>query len=137
MDTEIECEKKRGNIMKKVVDIIVVGFAIFSMFFGAGNLIFPPYIGMASGSGWLISYLGFIISDVGMILLSIIAIAKAGSYQAVLGRAGKKFGLGPDDLVTCCHGQILIPFPNRRLMKDFLTRCCNSYWYNIRANVWW
>ena len=21
--------------------------------------------------------------------------------------------LGPDDLVTCCHGQILIPFPNR------------------------
>ena len=67
--------------MKKVVDIIVVGFAIFSMFFGAGNLIFPPYIGMASGSGWLISYLGFIISDVGMILLSIIAIAKAGSYQ--------------------------------------------------------
>ena len=29
--------------MKKMVDIIVVGFAIFSMFFGAGNLIFPPY----------------------------------------------------------------------------------------------
>lgn len=26
---------------------------------------------------------------------------------------------------------------NRRLMKGFLTRCCNSYWYNIRANVWW
>ena len=69
--------------MKKMVDIIVVGFAIFSMFFGAGNLIFPPYIGMTSGSGWLVSYLGFIISDVGMILLSIIAIARAGSYQAV------------------------------------------------------
>lgn len=26
---------------------------------------------------------------------------------------------------------------NRRLMKGFLTRCCNSYWYNIQANVWW
>lgn len=26
---------------------------------------------------------------------------------------------------------------NRRLMKGFRTRCCNSYWYNIRANVWW
>ena len=47
--------------MKKMVDIIIVGFAIFSMFFGAGNLIFPPYIGMTSGSGWLVSYLGFII----------------------------------------------------------------------------
>ena len=94
--------------MKKVVDIIVVGFAIFSMFFGAGNLIFPPYIGMASGSGWLISYLGFIISDVGMILLSIIAIAKAGSYQAVLGRAGKKFGLALEVIIMLCLGPILI-----------------------------
>lgn len=26
---------------------------------------------------------------------------------------------------------------NRRLMKGFLTRCCNSCWCNIRANVWW
>ena len=25
-------------------DIIVVGFALFSMFFGAGNVIFPPYL---------------------------------------------------------------------------------------------
>ena len=30
-------------------DIIVVGFALFSMFFGAGNVIFPPYLGMESG----------------------------------------------------------------------------------------
>lgn len=94
--------------MKKIVDIIVVGFAIFSMFFGAGNLIFPPYIGMTSGSGWLISYLGFIISDVGMILLSIIAIARAGSYQAVLGRAGKKFGLALEVIIMLCLGPILI-----------------------------
>ena len=94
--------------MKKMVDIIVVGFAIFSMFFGAGNLIFPPYIGMTSGSGWLVSYLGFIISDVGMILLSIIAIARAGSYQAVLGRAGKKFGLALEVIIMLCLGPILI-----------------------------
>ena len=94
--------------MKKMVDIIIVGFAIFSMFFGAGNLIFPPYIGMTSGSGWLVSYLGFIISDVGMILLSIIAIARAGSYQAVLGRAGKKFGLALEVIIMLCLGPILI-----------------------------
>ena len=30
-------------------DIVVVGFALFSMFFGAGNVIFPPYLGMESG----------------------------------------------------------------------------------------
>lgn len=94
--------------MKKNTDIIIIGFAIFSMFFGAGNLIFPPYIGMASGNGWLISFLGFIISDVGMILLSINAIARAGSYQAILGRAGKKFGFWLELIIMLCLGPILI-----------------------------
>lgn len=94
--------------MKKNTDIIVIGFAIFSMFFGAGNLIFPPYIGMNSGNGWLISFLGFIISDVGMILLSINAIAKAGSYQAILSRAGTKFGMSLEVIIMLCLGPILI-----------------------------
>ena len=94
--------------MKKNTDIIVIGFAIFSMFFGAGNLIFPPYIGMNSGNGWLISFLGFIISDVGMILLSINAIAKAGSYQAILSRAGTKFGMTLEVIIMLCLGPILI-----------------------------
>ena len=35
-----------------VRDIIVVGFALFSMFFGAGNVIFPPFLGLESGSQW-------------------------------------------------------------------------------------
>ena len=45
-------EQKRGddNIMQKksnsLRDMIVVGFALFSMFFGAGNVVFPPYLGM-------------------------------------------------------------------------------------------
>lgn len=37
-------------------DIIVVGFALFSMFFGAGNVIFPPYLGMESGPQWLAGF---------------------------------------------------------------------------------
>lgn len=78
------------------------------MFFGAGNLIFPPYIGMNSGNSWLISFLGFIISDVGMILLSINAIAKAGSYQAILSRAGTKFGMSLEVIIMLCLGPILI-----------------------------
>ena len=51
--------------MKKNKDIIIIGFALFSMFFGAGNLIFPPFIGMTSGSNWLTSFLGFVISRCG------------------------------------------------------------------------
>ena len=37
----------RINVIKKG---IVVGFALFSTFFGAGNLIFPPGIGINSGT---------------------------------------------------------------------------------------
>ena len=55
--------------MKKNKDILIVGFALFSIFFGAGNLIFPPFIGMVSGSNWLTSFSGFVIADVGIILL--------------------------------------------------------------------
>lgn len=48
-----------------------------------------------------------------------------GDYEAVITELGATMrkltykgedltvALGPDDLVTCCHGQILIPFPNR------------------------
>lgn len=34
--------------MKQKKDIIIVGFALFSVFFGASNLIFPPFIGVTS-----------------------------------------------------------------------------------------
>ena len=94
--------------MKKNKDILIIGFALFSMFFGAGNLIFPPFIGMTSGSGWLTSFLGFVIADVGIILLSINAIAKAGTFQDVVGRAGKKFGIGLEVIMMLCLGPILV-----------------------------
>lgn len=94
--------------MKKNKDIIIIGFALFSMFFGAGNLIFPPFIGMTSGSNWLTSFLGFVIADVGIILLSINAVAKSGSFQNVVGKAGKKFGITLEVIMMLCLGPILV-----------------------------
>lgn len=94
--------------MNKNKDIIIIGFALFSMFFGAGNLIFPPFIGMTSGSNWLISFLGFVLADVGIILLSINAVAKAGSFQDVVGKAGKKFGVTLEVIMMLCLGPILV-----------------------------
>ncbi|MCC3869872.1 branched-chain amino acid transport system II carrier protein [Terrisporobacter mayombei] len=94
--------------MNKNKDIIIIGFALFSVFFGAGNLIFPPFIGMTSGSNWLISFLGFVFADVGIILLSINAVAKAGSFQDVVGKAGKKFGVTLEVIMMLCLGPILV-----------------------------
>ena len=94
--------------MNKNKDILIIGFALFSMFFGAGNLIFPPFIGLTSGSSWLISFLGFVIADVGIILLSINAVLKAGSFQNVVERAGKRFGVGLEVIMMLCLGPILV-----------------------------
>ena len=35
--------------------VFVLGFALFAMFFGAGNLIFPPALGIVTGTNWLVS----------------------------------------------------------------------------------
>ncbi|MCB2310966.1 branched-chain amino acid transport system II carrier protein [Clostridium tagluense] len=71
---------------------VVIGFALFAMFFGAGNLIFPPFLGKAAGSAFLASIIGFLITGVGLPLAGVIACAKInGTYDKMANRVGKKF----------------------------------------------
>lgn len=58
-------------------DVIVLSAALFSMFFGAGNLIFPPYVGFFSGDKWIIALIGFFLTGTGLPLLGVIASAKS------------------------------------------------------------
>ncbi|MFW6140128.1 MAG: branched-chain amino acid transport system II carrier protein [Acidobacteriota bacterium] len=77
---------------KKIYDVGLVGFALFAMFFGAGNLIFPPYMGFLSGSLWSVALIGFLITGIGMPLMGIIASARAGgTVEHLAGRVGPKF----------------------------------------------
>ena len=43
--------------------VFVLGFALFAMFFGAGNLIFPPTLGRISGDQYLLSIIGFLLVE--------------------------------------------------------------------------
>ena len=61
-------------IFKK--ETLVTSFALFSMFFGAGNLILPPLLGFQAGNDWILVTLGFGISAVLLPLLGIIAHAR-------------------------------------------------------------
>jgi len=45
--------------VSKTKEIIITGFALFSMFFGAGNLILPPFLGFKAGSEWILVTFGF------------------------------------------------------------------------------
>lgn len=62
----------------KFRDVLIVGFALFAMFLGAANIIFPPYLGARSGSSWLEACLGFTLTGTGLPLLGILATATAG-----------------------------------------------------------
>lgn len=57
-------------------ETFVAGFALFSMFFGAGNLMLPPLLGLKAGDAWFMVSLGFIISAVVIPLLGIVAHAR-------------------------------------------------------------
>lgn len=59
--------------------IIPTGLMLFSFFFGAGNLIFPPTLGQQSGSNFIAATLGFCSTGVGLPLLGILAVALTGS----------------------------------------------------------
>ena len=52
---------------------------LFALFFGAGNLIFPAFLGQQAGSNWLSAMLGFLLTGAGLPLLGVIAIGYSGS----------------------------------------------------------
>jgi LIVCS family branched-chain amino acid:cation transporter len=62
--------------MRQVRELLVTAFALFSLFFGAGNLILPPQLGFKAGPDWWIVALGFALSAVGIAILGILAHAK-------------------------------------------------------------
>ena len=76
------------NRKKLVTDSIVVGFALFAMFFGAGNVVFPPYIGMHAGEQWANGFLFYFIADIGLALVTMFAILHAGGADNITGRIG-------------------------------------------------
>ena len=89
-------------------DIIILGFALFAMFFGAGNLIFPPFLGVISGCNWLIGFSGFILADIGLALLAIVSASKCnGEVNKVLSRSGKKLSLILGSAIMICLGPLL------------------------------
>lgn len=61
-----------------LVKLIPVSLVLFSSFFGAGNLLFPPLFGYLSGSNLNIATLGFCITGVGLPILGVLAIAMTG-----------------------------------------------------------
>ncbi|MGL5414451.1 MAG: branched-chain amino acid transport system II carrier protein [Clostridium sp.] len=79
---------------KSTKDFLIVGFALFAMFFGAGNLIFPPFLGHAVGKDFLFAIIGFTLTGVGLPLLAIIACNKGdGTFKSMASKISPKFAI--------------------------------------------
>lgn len=93
---------------KQLRDSVIIGFALFAMFFGAGNLIFPPFLGNSVGDQFLPALLGFLITGIGLPLLGIIACARIdGPFEKMAGRVGKTFAMVATIILILAIGPII------------------------------
>ncbi|WMQ73976.1 MAG: hypothetical protein GPOALKHO_000994 [Sodalis sp.] len=76
-------------------DILALGFMIFALFVGAGNIIFPPMVGrLQSGQHVWLAAAGFLITAVGLPVMAVIALARVGGgIDALSSPIGRKAGL--------------------------------------------
>jgi len=82
------------NIMLFIKENLAVGLLLFALFLGAGNIIFPPLLGQQAGEHILTAMIGFLITGVGLPLLAIVAVAKAGGdLQLLANRVSPTFGV--------------------------------------------
>lgn len=82
-------------------DILALGFMTFALFVGAGNIIFPPMVGLQSGEHVWWAALGFLITAVGLPVITVIALARVGGgIDALSTPIGRGAGLV---LATVCY----------------------------------
>ncbi len=108
MDKKIDRSK---IIQHKKSDFLFTGFALFAMFFGAGNLIFPPELGVLSGTDWFLGFIGFFLADAGLATLGMFAMMRnGGDLHNITGTIGKVPGRILALVVVLCIGPcIAIP----------------------------
>lgn len=78
-------------------EVFFLGLMLFSFFFGAGNLIFPPLLGQDAGTNFWPAILGFFVTGVGLPILGVYAIVHAGSDD-------------PEDLSKPVHPKFAVLF---------------------------
>lgn len=76
-------------------ELVFISSMLFGLFFGAGNLIFPIYMGQLAGSNVWKALAGFLITGVGLPLLGVtaIGISRSEGLSELSGKVGKTYGI--------------------------------------------
>ncbi len=124
--------------MRQHMTLLIYGFAVFSMFFGSGNLVFPLQIGHLAGVHWFAAFMGLVLTGVLLPFLGLFVIKLYhGSYVAFFAEAGElarvllpmlTLGLiGPFGVIPRCivvaHGGMTYLFPHLSLAVFSILFC--------------
>lgn len=72
--------------------VFAIGLMLFSMFLGAGNVIFAPMVGQQAGTNVWLAMGGFLVTGVGLVLLAIVALTRGGgTVEKLAGRVSPLF----------------------------------------------
>lgn len=104
--------------MKKrlsLTETFAVGSMLFGLFFGAGNLIFPVFMGQNAGANVWKAIIGFLITGVGIPLLGVasLGMSRSDGLLELSGRVGKKYGV----FFTCALYLSIGPFLQYRVAR--------------------
>lgn len=95
----------------KFRDVLTLGLALFAMFFGAGNVIFPPFLGMQTSPNWFVAIVAYLAVDIIIAVFSITVMAKndeglTGITQRIGKIPSKVLGVA---IILCMGPLICIP----------------------------
>lgn len=88
-------------------NVLLIGITLFSMFFGAGNLIFPPFMGYGAGANAVPAFAGFVLTAVVFPVLGVTAVAKSGGLDHLCEKIHPKFAFAFSVIVYLCIGPML------------------------------
>ena len=142
-------QEKWGFAVKKKMIVLSAGFALFSMFFGSGNLVFPLLVGQESGGHFMLASLGIIFTGVMVPFLGLLGMMLCrGSLKEFFSPLGKMATfifsfialslMGPFGVLARCftvaHGAIQTIFPEFPLVVASLCFCALIYVMTIKKN---
>lgn len=136
--------------MKKRSGVIAAGLALFSMFFGAGDLIWPLILGGNMGSQNLPAMLGLLVTGVSLPLIGLMAMMLfRGDYRSFFGQVGRVPGflmilviqaiLGPfgslPRLITLAYASLKPYMPEFITLASFsIAACLVTFLFTIKKN---
>lgn len=84
-------------------NLMVVSVMLFALFFGAGNLIFPPFLGQNAGENTLLAMAGFLMTAVILPVLGVVVVAQFDGLEKLGQQVGKRFALAFAVLIYFVH----------------------------------